>query len=117
MYYSSAQRAVLKEKQPELKATEYLKAIGASWKELGDEAKKPFEEQAAKDKERHAEEMKNYTPPVQQEDLDSSDSDSSSSSSSFSSSSSLRSYIKINVLILFIIIILFINSEESYCFF
>ena len=71
MLFSTQTRQKIKDKNPELKATEISVKLGEMWKTMTDKKKKPFEEQAKQDKQRYEEEMKNYTP-------ESSDSDSKS---------------------------------------
>ena len=47
-------------KQPELKGIEVAKALGAMWRELSDEGKKPFADRSAEDKKRYEKEMETY---------------------------------------------------------
>ena len=44
----------------DLKITQVASLIGAQWRELGDEEKKPYLEQAAQDRERYDKEMQQY---------------------------------------------------------
>lgn len=60
MYFSSAHREQIKAENPGIAFGEVGKALGQKWKEADAEAKAPFEEQAAKDKERYREEMAAY---------------------------------------------------------
>lgn len=52
--------AQIKAENPGIAFGEVGKALGQKWKEADAEAKAPFEEQAAKDKERYREEMAAY---------------------------------------------------------
>jgi hypothetical protein len=47
-------------KQPELKGIEVAKALGAMWRELSDEGKKPYIDLSAGDKKRYEKEMETY---------------------------------------------------------
>jgi hypothetical protein len=68
MYFAPDMRKTLKEEQPDLAFKAVAKEIGVRWKALGEEAKKPYEAQAAVDKARHATEMEGYVaPPVEYE--------------------------------------------------
>jgi hypothetical protein len=60
MYFGGDMRKTLKEEQPDLAFTAIGKEIGVRWKALDEEAKKPYEAQAAADKARHATEMEGY---------------------------------------------------------
>jgi len=60
LFFSNAQRQ--KYKSESLPLAEMSKRIGAEWKVLSSEDKKPFEEMAAKDKLRYEEEMAAYKP-------------------------------------------------------
>jgi len=48
MLYCKARRPELKKEQPTLSFGEFGKALGADWRKLGDDDKKPFEKEAAK---------------------------------------------------------------------
>lgn len=52
MLYTHDMRPIIKAEQPGLKMTEQMKVISERWKALTDEERKPYEELAAKDKER-----------------------------------------------------------------
>ena len=54
--YSSEKRPEVVAANPELKAAEVVKLLAASWKELSSEDRRPYEEMAAKDKERYLQE-------------------------------------------------------------
>eukprot|EP00980_Cylindrotheca_fusiformis_P004799 scaffold1028_cov135-Cylindrotheca_fusiformis.AAC.9 len=60
MFFSNELRPKLKEEQPDLSFTEIGKEIGARFRALTDEEKKPYEKQAAKDKERYQDELASY---------------------------------------------------------
>ena len=63
MLYCQDVRAGIKEENPGKKMTEISKILGATWKELSEEDKKPYIKQASKDKKRYDKEMKNYVRP------------------------------------------------------
>lgn len=56
MFFSQERRKALKEEQPTLSITEASKVIGAEWRKLTDEEKKPYDELASKDRERYKKE-------------------------------------------------------------
>eukprot|EP00456_Euglypha_rotunda_P035166 TRINITY_DN2710_c0_g1_i9.p1 TRINITY_DN2710_c0_g1~~TRINITY_DN2710_c0_g1_i9.p1 ORF type:complete len:178 (-),score=55.68 TRINITY_DN2710_c0_g1_i9:22-555(-) len=58
MYYGQERRPKLKAKHPDMKQSEILQIMGKEWKELSKDEKKPFDEQAAKDKKRYEKEKK-----------------------------------------------------------
>jgi ABC-type transporter MlaC component len=60
LYFASAVRETLRQTNPGLSMAELAKLIGSNWREATAEAKKEFEEMAAKDKLRYAEDMKQY---------------------------------------------------------
>jgi hypothetical protein len=68
MLYCQDVRAGIKEQNPGKKMTEISKILGATWKELSDEDKKPYTKKASKDKKRFDKEMKVYIRP-KDEDL------------------------------------------------
>lgn len=59
-YYAGDVRPGIREENPDMKITQVMSQIGAQWRELTDEDKKPYEEQAAKDRKRYENEMKEY---------------------------------------------------------
>jgi len=59
-YYAGDVRPGIREENPDMKITEVMSQIGAQWRELSDEDKKPYEEQAAQDRKRYEKEMKAY---------------------------------------------------------
>jgi len=62
IYFCSAMRATVKaELGDDAKATEVTRALGARWKQLSDEEKKPYQESADEDKKRYAREMAEYS--------------------------------------------------------
>ena len=68
LYYSKGARAAVKAASPEMSFGDIGKKIGADWKALGEDAKKPYEALAEADKARHAMEMQGYeAPPVEYE--------------------------------------------------
>ena len=64
-FFTSSRREQIAVDQPELakNVTEMAKTLGKEWKELDEEARKPFIALAEKDKERYQAQMKDYTPP------------------------------------------------------
>merc|ERR1712185_139220 len=98
---SPSVRAAVEAENPGLQMIERSKVIGVRWKALDEEGKKPYEAKAAADKERYAQEMKDYVVPQWLVDkraefaaqkkkakYDSEDSDSGSDGSGSSSSGS-----------------------------
>merc|ERR1712238_394223 len=71
--YSNANRARIKEENPELGFGELAKAISVEYKALDPKEKKIWEKKSATDKIRYLNEMKSYVPPVPPSDDDSSD--------------------------------------------
>ena len=53
LFFCQANRPEVKEANPSFKATEIMAELGRMWKELSDDEKVEFEEQAAEDKERY----------------------------------------------------------------
>jgi structure-specific recognition protein 1 len=64
LYFSQAKRPELAIEQPGLSLPETSRAIGALWKEVGADEKEIYEKMAKEDKVRYLNQMKNYTPPV-----------------------------------------------------
>ncbi|GAA5862052.1 hypothetical protein JCM8547_001570 [Rhodosporidiobolus lusitaniae] len=60
MHFSQDQRASVKEENPEVKFGEIGKILGARWKELDEDDKKPYEEKAKADKARYEKEKAAY---------------------------------------------------------
>ncbi|TIA89762.1 hypothetical protein E3P99_01903 [Wallemia hederae] len=60
MYMSQEFRPKVREEHPEASFGEIGKILGAKWKEMPTEEKKPFEDQAAADKARYEKEKKEY---------------------------------------------------------
>ncbi|KAF7791579.1 hypothetical protein EIP86_002595 [Pleurotus ostreatoroseus] len=60
MFFSQDWRERVKAENPDASFGEIGKLLGARWKELDDEEKKPYIEQAARDKERAEKEKKDY---------------------------------------------------------
>lgn len=56
MFFSQERRKTLKDEQPGLSITDASKVIGAEWRKLTDEEKKPYDESASKDRERYRKE-------------------------------------------------------------
>ena len=71
MLWSNHMRPKIRAESPDLKITEISKVLGEKWKEIGEEAKKEWQEKADIDKARYLEEMKTYVAP----DADSDDED------------------------------------------
>ena len=63
MMFCAEQRAGLVEKNPDMKVTEVVKALGSMWNELSLEQRAGYEGAAATDKQRYQEQMATYTPP------------------------------------------------------
>eukprot|EP00578_Thalassiosira_sp_NH16_P002941 CAMPEP_0181137534 /NCGR_PEP_ID=MMETSP1071-20121207/33756_1 /TAXON_ID=35127 /ORGANISM="Thalassiosira sp., Strain NH16" /LENGTH=835 /DNA_ID=CAMNT_0023224293 /DNA_START=149 /DNA_END=2656 /DNA_ORIENTATION=+ len=70
MFFSGAKRNEIKEANPDASFGEMGKLVGAAWKELTDEGKVKWNEKAEKDKARYKNEMKDYTPPSDDDDSD-----------------------------------------------
>ncbi|KAF9463329.1 high mobility group box domain-containing protein [Collybia nuda] len=62
MFFSQDWRERIKTENPDAGFGEVGKLLGAKWKELDDEEKKPYIEQAARDKTRAEEEKASYVP-------------------------------------------------------
>jgi hypothetical protein len=77
MYFCEAMRSDLKEREPELTFGEVGKKLGNMWKELDEDAKAPWTEKAAQDKERYNNAMADYVPPKREEGDDSDDEETS----------------------------------------
>ncbi|EPS94592.1 hypothetical protein FOMPIDRAFT_1026139 [Fomitopsis schrenkii] len=60
MFFSSDWRERVKAENPDASFGEIGKLLGAKWKELDESEKKPYVEQAAKDKSRHEKEVADY---------------------------------------------------------
>jgi len=60
MIFCKARRAQLKEEHPELPFGQLGAKLGEIWRNLGPEDKKPYEDQAAADRERYRKEMEQY---------------------------------------------------------
>jgi len=60
MFFSQDWRERVKAENPDASFGEIGKLLGARWKELDDEEKKPYIEQAARDKDRANKEKKDY---------------------------------------------------------
>ena len=58
--FMNANRQQVKDENPDDKVGDIAKKLGAMWKSLGEEEKKPYLEMAAKDKERHQKEMEEF---------------------------------------------------------
>lgn len=56
MFFSQERRKTLKEEQPNVSITDASKIIGAEWKKLSEEDKRPYDELAQKDRERYRKE-------------------------------------------------------------
>jgi hypothetical protein len=62
IYFTLDVMPTVKKDNPDKVQKELMSIIGERWGKLSSEDKKPYHDQAAKDKERYLEEMKNYTP-------------------------------------------------------
>jgi len=60
MFFCADRRESLKKQFPDLKVTEMASKLGALWKEMNDDQKKPYQAKAEKDKERYAKAMAEY---------------------------------------------------------
>ena len=60
MLFSAAKRAEIKEANPDMKSTDISKQLGLLWKALSDDDKKPFELQAATEKDAYDKAMAAY---------------------------------------------------------
>ena len=58
--FMNTNRQQVKEENPGDKIGDIAKKLGAMWKSLGEEEKKPYQEMSAKDKERHQKEMEEF---------------------------------------------------------
>ena len=70
MLYCKYARTEIKEANPGKKMTEISKILGATWKELSEEDKKPYTKKASKDKKRYDREMKDYVRPSDEDLLE-----------------------------------------------
>uniref|UniRef100_A0A7S1D0A0 HMG box domain-containing protein n=1 Tax=Cyclophora tenuis TaxID=216820 RepID=A0A7S1D0A0_CYCTE len=66
--YSQANRAQVKEDNPEAPFGDIAKILSAQYKALGPKEKEKWEKKAAKDKKRYQREMENYDPPEEYEE-------------------------------------------------
>jgi len=57
MFYCQENRAQVKEENPEMKATEITKKLGAQWKSLEKDEKAKYDQMAAADKQRYQNEL------------------------------------------------------------
>ena len=57
IFYVNSRQENIRAKNPSMKMTEVMSAIGKEWKQLTDREKKPFQEMANKDKLRHEREV------------------------------------------------------------
>lgn len=60
MFFANERRPGLKAEQPDLGFGELTKTIAAEWNSMSDAAKKPYNDKAAKDKERYTKEKAAY---------------------------------------------------------
>lgn len=65
MHFCAEKRAALVDKNPEMKVTEIVKALGTMWNELSIEQRAGYDQAAAADKGRYQEQMATYTPPAE----------------------------------------------------
>eukprot|EP01119_Soliformovum_irregulare_P012927 TRINITY_DN3390_c0_g1_i2.p1 TRINITY_DN3390_c0_g1~~TRINITY_DN3390_c0_g1_i2.p1 ORF type:complete len:219 (+),score=39.51 TRINITY_DN3390_c0_g1_i2:73-729(+) len=59
-FFSSEKRPLLKQEFPNIRITEMSKKISEMWRAMDNEAKKPYEERAQRDKERYQQAMEAY---------------------------------------------------------
>lgn len=62
MFFCADVRESVVEQHPDKKMTDISKILGAKWKELSDEAKKPYDQMAKEDKARYEREKESYVP-------------------------------------------------------
>lgn len=62
MFFSNDIRDTVKREMPELAFLEISSEIGRRWKEISEEERRPYDELAAADKKRYAEEKEDYVP-------------------------------------------------------
>ncbi|EGD82590.1 hypothetical protein PTSG_03243 [Salpingoeca rosetta] len=62
MCFNKEVRPAIMQQHPNASVTEVAKLIGAQWRQLTDEQKKPYNDMARTDRERYKEAMKNYVP-------------------------------------------------------
>lgn len=62
IFFSNEQRLILTKKDPKLPFADVAKLLGSMWKEMTADDKKKYDDMAAKDKIRYADEMKTYVP-------------------------------------------------------
>jgi|SRR6056297_3548684 len=60
MYFSKDKREQVKAENPDAAVTSIAKLLGAQWKGMSDDEKKPYQKMAEKDKLRYEKEMKKY---------------------------------------------------------
>ena len=59
---------MIKEKNPSLSVGEIAKQLGRKWQDTDSKKRKPFEEMAARDRQRYEDEKNNYNPPGDDEE-------------------------------------------------
>jgi len=70
MYFSTAKRAGIKDANPDASFGDIARLVSDEWKKLDDSGKAEWAEKAKKDKLRYEKEMKDYTPPSDDDDSD-----------------------------------------------
>lgn len=60
MHFALERRTMLKEEMPGLSVADCSKVIGSEWRDLTPEEKMPYEEMAARDRERYKEERDSW---------------------------------------------------------
>ena len=73
MLFANDMRAAVVKEHPEMSMVERGKVLGEKWRAIGEKDKARYETKAAAEKERYAEEMKHYVPPVVESDDDDDD--------------------------------------------
>jgi len=68
MLFMSSQRSKIKEQNPDMSFADLSRQVASEFKKLTPDGKQKYEDMAKKDKERYNNEMKNYTPPSDEED-------------------------------------------------
>lgn len=62
IFFCKAQRSNVKDNNPDMDTKDITRELGRLWKQLDDDKKKEYIDQATKDKERYESDMKDYTP-------------------------------------------------------
>ena len=63
MFFSIDRRPATQKANPQMRIAEISKLLGASWREMSNKEKAPYDKKAAADKARYEKEMQSYKPP------------------------------------------------------